>query len=344
MSQVKNYFTSAQIIIYKSDDGNISVDTLLKDESIWLSQKSMGQLFDCSPENALMHLKSIYASGELIEETTTKDFLVVQKEGAREVSRSIKHYNLDAIISVGYRVNSLRGTQFRIWATQRLREYLLQGFTLNEQKLKTGKPSEYFDALQEKIREIRLSERVFYQKIKDIYTTAIDYDPSATATIKFFQTVQNKLLWAISQKTAAELVHARVDSTKPFLGMQSSDKKIEHEITKRDVSIAKNYLNEKEMKTLGLIVEQYLAFAENMAQSETPLTMRDWIEQLDLILQMNRKELLTHYGKVSHALAVAQSEREFEKYKSRQREQEKIASLRELEADLKKLKKSDCKL
>jgi len=324
-----------QIIIYRSGDGKISVDTLLQEESIWLSQKSMGEIFDCTSENVLIHLKNIYESSELEEKATTKDFLVVQKEGNREVSRNIKHYNLDAIISVGYRVNSLRGTQFRIWATQRLKEYLLQGFSLNESKLKNGKTTEYFDKLQEKLREIRLSERVFYQKIKDIYTTSSDYDPKVEVTIKFFQAVQNKLLWAISQKTAAELVYNRSDSSKPFLGMLSFDKKTEKEITTQDVSIAKNYLNEKEIKTLGLIVEQYLAFAESMAQSQTLMTMANWIEQLDLILKMNKKELITHYGKISHTLAVAKSEKEFEKFKAEQRSNEKVESLKELEADLK---------
>ncbi len=332
---------NSQIILYQTEDGKIFVDTLMKDESLWLSQKSMAQLFDCTPENVLLHLKNIYETRELDEKATAKDFLVVQKEGNREVSRNIKHYNLDVIISVGYRVNSIRGTQFRIWATQRLKEYLLQGFSLNESKLKTGKATEYFDKLQAKLREIRLSERVFYQKIKDIYTTSIDYDPKAETTIQFFQTVQNKLLWAISQKTAAELVHSRIDSSKPFLGMQSCDKKAEKEITKQDISIAKNYLNEKEMKMLGLIVEQYLAFAESMAESETPMTMADWIEQLNLILKMNKKELLDHYGKISHDLAVAKSEKEFEKFKTKQRGIEKIESLKELESDLKtfKLKK-----
>lgn len=328
----------SQIIIYQSADGKISVDTLMKDESLWLSQKSMAQLFDCTPENVLMHLRNIYETAELSEKATTKDFLVVQKEGIREVSRNVKHYNLDAIISVGYRVNSIRGTQFRIWATQRLKEYLLQGFSLNESKLKSGKTTEYFDKLQEKLREIRLSERVFYQKIKDIYTTASDYDPKSEATVNFFQTVQNKLLWAISQKTAAELIHSRVDSSKPFLGMQSCDKKLEKEITKQDASVAKNYLNEKEMKTLGLIVEQYLAFAESMAEQQTPMTMADWIGQLDLILKMNKKDLLTHYGKISHALAKAKSEKEFDEFKNTQRKLEKVESLKELEADFKKIK------
>ena len=325
------------IIIYKSEDGKISVDTLMKDESLWLSQKSMAELFDCTSENIILHLKNIYETEELNEKATTKDFLVVQKEGSREVSRNIKHYNLDAIISVGYRVNSLRGTQFRIWATQRLKEYLLQGFSLDEEKLKSGKTTEYFDKLQEKLREIRLSERVFYQKIKDIYTTSIDYDAKNEQTIQFFTTVQNKLLWAISQQTAAELVHSRTDSSKPFLGMKSYDKKMEKQITKKDVSIAKNYLDEKEMKTLGLIVEQYLAFAESMAESQTSMKMTDWIQQLGLILQMNKKEILSHYGKITHTLALSKSEKEYDKFKTKQKKIEKKESLKELEQDLKKI-------
>jgi len=328
----------SQILLYQSEDGTISVNTLLQEENIWLSQKSMAQLFDCSVDNVALHLKNIFETAELSEKRTSEDFSVVQKEGLREVSRTIKHYNLDAVISVGYRVNSLRGTQFRIWATQRLKEYLLQGFSLNEAKLKTGKSTEYFDKLQEKLREIRLSERIFYQKIKDIYTTSIDYDSKSEKTVQFFQAIQNKLLWAISQKTAAELVHTRVDASKPFLGMQSCDKKTENEIQKKDVSIAKNFLDEQEMKTLGLMVEQYLAFAESMAQSQTVMTMNDWIEKLDLILQMNRKNLLTHYGKISHTLAVAKAEKEFDAFQLQKREIQKMESLKELENDLLNIK------
>jgi len=330
--------TPTQIIIYKSEDGKISVDTLMKFESVWLTQKSMANLFDCSVDNIALHIKNIFETGELDKKATSEDFSAVQKEGERKVSRKIKNYNLDVIISVGYRVNSLRGTQFRIWATQRLKEYLVQGFSLNEEKIKSGKTTEYFDKLQERLREIRLSERIFYQKIKDIYTTAIDYDSKDEKTILFFQAVQNKLLWAISQKTAAELVYNRIDSSKPFLGMKSFDKKTEKEILKPDVVIAKNYLNEKEIKTLGLIVEQYLAFAESMAHGQTPMTMRDWIEQLDLVLKMNKKELLTHYGKISHTLALEKSEREFEKFKTVKKAIEKKESLKELEADLKRIK------
>jgi hypothetical protein len=327
-----------QIIIYQSADGTISVDTLLQDENLWLSQKSMAILFDCTPENIIFHLRNIYETWELSEKATTKDSLVVRKEGSREVSRNIKHYNLDAILAVGYRVNSARGIQFRTWATARLKEYLIQGFSLDEAKLKSGKPTEYFDKLQSRLREIRLSERLFYQKIKDIYTTSIDYDPRDERTIEFFKLIQNKLLWAISHQTAAELVHSRVDVSLPFLGMQSYDKKELGEVTKKDVSIAKNYLNEDEMKTLELLVEQYLAFAESMARSETPMRMGDWISRLDTILQMNGKELLTHFGKISHDLAVAKAEKEYEKLQIEKKKEQKIESLRELEQDLKKLK------
>jgi hypothetical protein len=324
-----------KIIIYKTEDGKIAVDTLMKDESIWLSRKSMAQLFDCSTDNIGLHLKNIFKVAELSEKAVTEDFSVTASDGK---NYTVKHYNLEAVISIGYRVNSLRGTQFRTWATQRLKEYLLQGFSLNEEKLKSGRTTEYFDKLQVRLREIRLSERIFYQKIKDIYTTSLDYDPQIETTILFFQTVQNKLLWAISQQTAAELVHSRTNSRKSFLGMQSCDKKTEKQLKKQDVSIAKNYLDENEIKTLGLIVEQYLAFAESMAQNQIPMKMADWIQRLDLILQMNKKEILVGYGKISHDLAVQKAEKEFEKFKAKQRKLEKFESLGELENDLKKYK------
>ncbi len=295
------------ILIYQSADGKIAVDTTYEAENLWLSQKLMATLFECTPENILIHIKNIYETAELEESATTKDFLVVQKEGNRDVKRNIKHYNLDLIISVGYRVNSFRGTQFRIWATQRLKEYLLQGFILNEEKLKSGKSTEYFDKLQSKLREIRLSERLFYQKVKDIYTTSIDYNPKDEKTAAFFAVVQNKLLWAISQKTAAELVYYRVDIALHFLGMQSYDKKEVSKISSADVITAKNYLNDDEMKSLELLVEQYLAFAESMAQSKIVMTMNDWIQKLEMILQMNGREILQGYGKISHKLARKKS-------------------------------------
>jgi len=330
MTKMKNNNTS--IIIYKSEDGKISVDTLIKNETVWLTQEQIAMLFGKAKSTINEHIKNIYSECELKESETMHKF------GNSEFQQKAPYfYNLDVIISVGYRVKSQQGTQFRMWATQRLKEYLLQGFSINEEKLKSGKITQYFDKLQEKLREIRLSERVFYQKIKDIYTTSIDYDPKNDQTISFFKIVQNKLLWAISKKTAAELVHTRTNSKKPFLGMKSCDKKIEKQITKQDVSIAKNYLNDKEMKTLGLIVEQYLAFAESMAQSQTPMKMTDWIDQLDLILQMNRKEILDHYGKITHALAKAKAEKEYGKFKEEQGKIEIKESLAELEADLKNL-------
>ena len=322
------------IIIYQSKDGKISVDTIVQDETVWLTQAQLCELFGKSKATISEHIKHIFEEEELVQNSVVRDFRTTASDGKNYATN---YYNLDVIISVGYRVKSQQGTQFRIWATQRLKEYLLQGFSLNEEKLKSGKTTQYFDKLQEKLREIRLSERVFYQKIKDIYTTSIDYDSKDENTVKFFQTVQNKLLWAISKQTAAELVHSRTDSSKPFLGMKSCDKKDEMQITKKDASIAKNYLNEDEIKTLGLIVEQYLAFAESMAQSQTSMTMTEWIEQLDLILKMNRKEILSHYGKISHFLALSKSEKEYTKFKDKQRKIERAESIKELEGDMKNL-------
>ena len=244
---------------------------------------------------------------------------------------------LDVIISVGYRVKSPQGTQFRIWATQRLKEYIIKGFALNDERFKSGTSMNYFNELQERIRDIRLSERFFYQKIKDIYTTSIDYNPKDEKTVAFFKVVQNKLLWAISQQTAAELVYRRVDASLPLLGMQAFDKSNTVSIKKSDVSVAKNYLNEDELKLLGLLVEQYLAFAETMALQQTPMYMNDWIKRLDVILQLNGRDLLNHAGKISHAMALEKSEAELEQYRISQKALEKAQSLNELEADIKKL-------
>ncbi|EKD28742.1 MAG: hypothetical protein ACD_79C00226G0001, partial [uncultured bacterium] len=299
----------------------------------------MAELFQVKPQNITMHLKNIYAEGELPEEATCKDFLQVQKEGNRDINRTQKFYNLDAIISVGYRIKSQVATQFRIWATQRLKEYIVKGFTLNDERFKTGNSMNYFNELQERLREIRLSERFFYQKIKDIYATSIDYDPKNEQTIEFFKIVQNKLIWAISQQTAAELIYRRVDATLPLLGMQSYDKKSNIPIRKSDVSIAKNYLNEDEIKILGLLVEQYLAFAESMAQQHIPMYMNDWIQRLDAIIKLNGRELLSHAGKISHEKALEKSGDEYEKYKEEQKKQVHEQSLAELENDIIDLKK-----
>lgn len=331
---------NSQLLIYQSPSGEVKIDVRLDNETVWLTQKLMAELFQTSVPNINMHLKSIYEDGELTESATIKDFLIVQKEGDRDISRKQKFYNLDAIISVGYRIKSQVATQFRIWATQRLKEYIIKGFVLNSERFKTGNSMNYFDELQEKIREIRLSERFFYQKIKDIYTTSIDYNPNDEKTITFFKIVQNKLLWAISKKTAAELVYHRVDAALPLLGMQSYDKKADIAIRKTDICIAKNYLDENEMKLLGLIVEQYLAFAEAMAQQRTPMYMKDWIARLDAIISLNGRELLEHAGAISHNMAVEKAALEFNKYKDSQKLLEREQSLKELESDIKALKKN----
>ena len=330
---------NSEIIIYQNKEGSIKVDVRLEDETVWLAQEQMAMLFGKGRSTIAEHIGNVYEEGELEKNPTCRKFRQVQKEGAREVERDIDHYNLDVIISVGYRVKSPQGTQFRIWATQRLKEYIIKGFALNDDRFKSGNSMNYFNELQERIREIRLSERFFYQKIKDIYTTSIDYDAKDEKTVEFFKVVQNKLLWAISDQTAAELVYRRVDASLPLLGMQSYDKKNIQSIKKSDVNIAKNYLNEDEIKLLGLLVEQYLAFAETMAQQRTPMYMTDWINRLDSILQLNRRELLTHAGKISHEKALEKSSVEFEKYKATQKVIEKEQSLKEIEEDIQKLKK-----
>jgi hypothetical protein len=329
----------SEIVIFQSEDGAVRMNVGLHEETVWLTQAAMAELFGCTIDNISLHLQNIFESGELRLEATTEDFSVVRQEGTRQVSRNLKHYNLDVAIAVGYRVNSKRATQFRIWATKVLKEYIIKGFALNDERMKTGKNMTYFDELQERIRQIRLSERVFYQKIKDIYTTSVDYDPSDEQTIEFFKIVQNKLLWAISQQTAAELVARRANAKLPFMGMQSYDKKDERRITKQDAVTAKNYLTGEEMKALGLLVEQYLAFAEAQAQQHIAMTMKDWIAKLDAIVTLNGRQLLTHAGKISHELAKEISAVQLEQLKERLQEQEKEASLDELENDLKAIEK-----
>ena len=331
-----------EIIIYQSQDGSVKVDVRLEEETVWLTQEQMATLFGKAKSTISEHIKNLFTEGELDEKVVVRKFRITTQHGAmagKTQEAEVNGYNLDVIISVGYRVKSQQGTQFRIWATQRLKEYLIKGFALNDDRFKKGSSMNYFNELQERIREIRLSERFFYQKIKDIYTTSTDYDPKDENTIAFFKMVQNKLLWAISQQTAAELVYRRADAGLPLMGMQSFDKKGSQSIKKADVIIAKNYLNEEEIKLLGLLVEQYLAFAETMAQQRTPMYMKDWITRLDSILQLNGRELLTHAGEISHQMALTKSGDEFEKYRLAQKELEKEQSLKELEEDIKKFKK-----
>lgn len=333
---------SSDILIYQNQDGNIKIDVRLEEETVWLTQDQMATLFGKGRSTITEHISNIFSEGELNEKVVCRNFRLTTPHGAiagKTQEKEVKHYNLDVIISVGYRVKSAQGTQFRIWATQRLREYIVKGFALNDERFKTGNSMNYFSELQERIREIRLSERFFYQKIKDIYTTSIDYDPNDEKTVAFFKTVQNKLLWAISSHTAAELVYRRVDATLPLLGMQSLDKKNASAIKKSDVSIAKNYLTEDEIRLLGLLVEQYLAFAETMAQQQTPMYMNDWIKRLDGLLELNGRELLTHAGKISHDMAIEKSSTEFEKFRLTQQTIQKEQSLKELENDINDLKK-----
>ncbi len=333
---------TGEIFIYQNSEGSIKIDVRLEDETVWLTQEQMSSLFGKARTTITEHIQNVFKEGELTEEVVCRNFRLTTQHGAIEGKTqeiSVKHYNLDVIISVGYRVKSQQGTQFRIWATQRLKEYIVKGFALNDERFKSGNSMNYFTELQERIREIRISERFFYQKIKDIYKTSIDYDANDEKTILFFKVVQNKLLWAISQQTAAELVYRRVDATLPLLGMQSFDKKTAAAIKKADVNIAKNYLNEDEIKLLGLLVEQYLAFAETMAQQQTPMYMKDWIERLDVILQLNGRELLTHAGSISHQMAIEKSALEYGKFKKELQDTEKENSLKELEQDLKDLKK-----
>nr|VFJ45223.1 MAG: Uncharacterized conserved protein [Candidatus Kentron sp. FM]VFJ46571.1 MAG: Uncharacterized conserved protein [Candidatus Kentron sp. FM]VFK06358.1 MAG: Uncharacterized conserved protein [Candidatus Kentron sp. FM] len=321
----------SEIILYRAADGTVKLEVRLEEETVWLRQDQMAQLFGKSKKTISEHILNLFREGELEEKVVVRNFRTTAADGK---IYDVNHYNLDVIISVGYRVKSHQGTQFRIWATQRLKEYIVKGFALDGQRFKTGKSMHYFDELQARIREIRLSERFFYQKIKDIYTTSIDYDPKDEKTIAFFKVVQNKLLWAISRRTAAELVYGRVDAALPLLGMQSYDKDGNKAIRKSDVSIAKNYLDEDEMKLLGLLVEQYLAFAETMAQQHTPMYMADWITRLDAVIQLNGRELLTHAGQISHRMARERAELEYGKYREQQSTMEKAQSLKELERDI----------
>jgi hypothetical protein len=334
---------NSELIIYQNPDGNIKIDVRLEEETVWLTQDQMATLFGKAKSTINEHIKNVFSEGELDEKVVIRKFRITTQHGAmagKTQEVEVFGYNLDVIISVGYRVKSPQGTQFRIWATQRLKEYIIKGFVLNDDRFKSGTSMNYFDELQERIREIRLSEKFFYQKIKDLYSTSIDYDPKDEKTIAFFKVVQNKLLWAISQQTAAELVFQRADAALPLMGMISYDKKSTPSIRKTDVSIAKNYLNEDEIKLLGLLVEQYLAFAETMALQRTPMYMKDWIDRLDSILQLNGRELLTHAGKISHEMALKKSGDEFGKYQLSQKALEKVQSLKELEQDILKLKRT----
>ena len=314
-----NQLLESEFLIYKTDNEDIKVDVCLKDENIWLTQKRMSELFGTSTDNIGLHLKNIYADEELKEISTTEDFSVVQNEGARSVRRTVKFYNLDAIIAVGYRVNSKRATQFRIWATRQLKEFIIKGYVMDVERLKNPNPEfgkDYFDEQLEKIRDIRSSERRFYQKITDIYSEcSIDYDKNSQITKDFFATVQNKLHFSITGNTAAEIVKIRANHQKQNMGLTSWKNSPKGRIRKEDVSIAKNYLNEKELKSLNRIVTMYLDYAENRAENKIAMTMQEWIKKLDAFLQFNEKDILQNSGKVSAEIAKNFAESEFGKFK-----------------------------
>lgn len=308
----------SDIIFYTSPEGNVSIEVIFNDETFWLNQKRMSELFGVEVNTINYHIKEIFKSGELQEISTIRKIRIVQKEGNRDIPRNIDFYNLDAIIAVGYRVNSFQATQFRIWATKTLREFIIKGFVLDDERLKQGKRfgKDYFDELLERIREIRASERRFYQKITDIYEQcSIDYNKEADITQTFFKTVQNKLHWAITGKTAAQLVTERANALKPNMGLQTWKNAPKGKVSKTDVTVAKNYLFEKEIKDLERIVSMYLDYAENQAARQIPMKMTDWISKLDAFLQFNEYQILKDAGKISHDIAKKLAEKEYEKFR-----------------------------
>ena len=313
------------IIIYQDEDGVTKVSVKFRDEDIWLTQNQIAEIYKTTQENISMHIKNIYKDGELENNSTNKKFLLVQNEGNRQIKRNIDHYNLDMIIALGYRVQSQVATRFRVWATQRLHEYIQKGFTMDDERLKQG-GNRYFRELLQRIRDIRSSERNFYQQVTDIYATSIDYDPRSDLTKKFFATVQNKLHFAVHEHTAAELIYERVDNEKPFVGMANFKGDY---VTIDDVKIAKNYLSEIELQRLNLLVSQFLDFAELQALEQRAMTMNDWINELDNQIIQNRRKLLEGKGKISHQEAMEKAEKEFEIYRDRE--------MKQLESDFDKM-------
>ena len=319
-----------QIILYQDDNDITRVSVRFADEDLWLTQNQLAEIYCTTRENVTMHINNIYADGELTKISTSKDFLLVRQEGNRQVQRNIAHYNLDMIIALGYRVQSQVAIRFRRWATQRLHEYIQKGFAMDDERLKQG-GNRYFRELLQRIRDIRSSERNFYQQITDIYATSVDYDPRSEMTKMFFATVQNKLHYAVHEHTAAEVIYERVDNEKPFVGMTNFRGNY---VTKDDVKIAKNYLSEIELQRLNLLVSGFLDFAEFQALEMNPMTMQNWIEALDGQIIAHKRKLLEGKGTVSHQQAIEKAEKEFEIY--RQREMQLLES--DFDREIKKLK------
>lgn len=303
-----------KLILYKDDEGKVSVNVRFADEDVWLTQEQLALVYDTTQQNISQHVVNIYKDEELEDEATHKKFLLVRQEGSRQVNRNIDHYNLDMIIALGYRVQSQVAVRFRRWATQRLHEYIQKGFTMDDERLKQG-GNRYFRELLQRIRDIRSSERNFYQQVTDIYATSVDYDPRSKMTKLFFATVQNKMHYAVHEHTAAELIYERVDNEKPFVGMTNFKGNY---VTRDDVKIAKNYLSELELQRLNLLTSQFLDFAEFQALEQNPMTMANWIEALDDQILRLRKNVLEGNGSISHAEAIEKAEREFEIYRERE--------------------------
>ncbi|OGS06951.1 MAG: hydroxyacid dehydrogenase [Elusimicrobia bacterium RIFOXYA12_FULL_51_18] len=328
------------ILFYQTEDGQSRLQVRFADKTVWLSQIQIAELFQTSKQNISLHINNVLEEQELSETATVKEYLTVQNEGGRQVQRRIVFYNLDMILAVGYRVKSPRGTQFRRWATERLREYLIKGFVMDDERLKNPKEfgADYFDELLERIRDIRASEKRFYQKVRDIYSLAVDYDPNAAETQEFFQIVQNKLHWAITGKTAPEIIHERADARKDNMGLTSWKA---GKVRKADVTIAKNYLNTDEIKKLDRLVTMYLDFAEERAEEGVPLYMKDWRSLLDEFLKFNRKAILSNAGKVKKEIAEAFALKQYEIFHSARIHREDIvaqeAEMEELENQVKKL-------
>ncbi len=309
----------SEILLYQTEDGRTRIQCRLEEDTLWLTQAQIADLFQTTPQNVTLHLKAIYAEGELTEAATCKDYLQVRREGARHVSRSLRHYRLEAVLAVGFRVRSHRGTQFRQWATERLGEYLVKGFAMDDQRLKNPPgpgQRDYFDELLERIRDIRSSERRFYLKVLEIYATSVDYAPDTALSQQFFATVQNKVHWATHGHTAAEIIHERADSRKPFMGLSTT--RPGGVVRKADAEIAKNYLTEDELQILNRIVNLYLEYAELQALERKPMTMQDWATKLDEFLKVSGRKLLDHAGKISMETAKAKADLEYARYRAQQ--------------------------
>lgn len=331
---------SGELLFYQTEDGLTRVEVRVVNDSVWLSLNQMAELFQRDKSVISRHISNVYEEGELSPAATLAKYATVQSEGGRQVQREIEYYNLDVIISVGYRVKSHRGTQFRIWATQRLREYLIKGFTMDDERLKQAGGGEYFEELLARIRDIRSSEKIFWRKVLDIYSTSVDYDPNTDISQQFFKIVQNKMHWAAHGHTAAEIIVKRADASKPLMGLTSHTGKAPR---RSDVSIAKNYLNEDELDTLNRIVSFYLEFAELQAKNRRPMYMQDWISKLDDFLRLSERDILTHAGKIAHDDAIAHAHAEFDKFKQRQL-QEKSAVEKHFEQSIKQLEKVEAKV